>query len=167
MGFLRTPGVRMNFAHGLAAGLAQINVSHNLLRGTLRGMHFQARPYEEAKVVSCTLGAIYDVVIDLRPQSPTYLSWVAEELNAENRRGLYVPEGCGHGFQTLTDATQVLYFMSEFYSPQHARGIRYDDAALGIPWPLEVTCISKADLNWPRFEGSYKSAAAGRGTGTP
>ena len=137
---------------GLTARLVQINVSHNVHRGTLRGMHFQVSPHEEAKAVSCIQGAIYDVVLDLRPYSPTYLAWAAEELTAENHRSLYIPVGCAHGFQTLTEHAQVLYFMSEFYSPRHGRGVRYDDPAFGIKWPLEVTSISDADLSWPAFQ---------------
>jgi dTDP-4-dehydrorhamnose 3,5-epimerase len=137
--------------HGLTSRLVQINVSHNVSRGTLRGMHFQLSPHEEAKVVSCTQGAIYDVVLDLRPESPTYLAWVAEELTAASRKALYIPEGCAHGFQTLIEDSQVLYLMSEYYAPGHGRGVRYDDPAFGIEWPLEVTSISDADRSWPAY----------------
>jgi dTDP-4-dehydrorhamnose 3,5-epimerase len=139
-------------AHGLAPRLAQVNVSFNARKRTLRGMHYQASPCAEAKVVSCTGGALYDVVLDLRPESPTYLRWDAVELTAGNRRMLYVPEGCAHGFQTLADDTVVLYFMSEFYSAEHARGVRYDDPAFGIRWPLSVGTISEKDLTWPDYE---------------
>jgi dTDP-4-dehydrorhamnose 3,5-epimerase len=127
-------------------------------------MHFQLPPYDEAKVVSCIQGAIYDVVIDLRPMSPTYQHWMAEELTAENHRALYIPEGCAHGLQTLMDQTQVLYFMSQFHSAGHARGVRYDDPAFGIDWPLPITCLSDADQNWPAFVGdSAPNVACNRG----
>ena len=139
-------------AHGLNARLAQVNVSTNVTQGTLRGMHYQSPPHREAKVVSCTRGAMYDVAIDLRPESPSYMQWVAAELTAENRRMLFIPEGCAHGFQTLLDDTELLYFMSDFYSPGHSLGVRYDDPAFGISWPLPVTCISEADRAWPHYE---------------
>lgn len=147
-------------AHGLIARLAQINVSHNACRGTLRGMHYQQPPHEEVKVVSCTQGAIYDVVVDLRRDSPTYLAWDAVELTAENGRMLYVPAGCAHGFQTLTDDAQLLYLMSEFHSPAQARGVRHDDPALSIAWPLPVTCISDADRRWPDYQPERRPARA-------
>jgi dTDP-4-dehydrorhamnose 3,5-epimerase len=151
-------------AQGLVTRLVQINISHNIHRGTLRGMHFQLSPYEEAKVVSCTQGAIFDVVLDLRPNSPTYLAWAAEKLTAENRRALYIPEGCAHGFQTLMADTQVLYLMSEFYAPSHGRGVRYDDQVFGIEWPLEVACIADADRSWPDYQPIDYVAAAGKST---
>ena len=134
---------------GLNPRLVQCNVSYNHRRGTLRGMHYQAKPHEEAKLVRCTRGAIYDVIVDLRPDSPTYRQWVAVELTAENRRMLYIPEGFAHGFQTLADETEVFYQMSESYHPQSARGVRYDDPALGIAWPLEVAIISEKDRGYP------------------
>jgi len=140
-------------ARGLTARLAQVNVSFNPFKGTLRGMHLQASPHEEAKVVSCTRGAIYDVVLDLRQGSPTYLRWDAVELTDANRRMLYVHAGCAHGFQTLEDETGLLYLMSEFYSPEDARGVRYDDPAFGIRWPLAVESISDRDRAWPDYEG--------------
>ena len=122
-------------AHGLNSKIVQCNVSYNKHKGTLRGMHYQAPPMAEAKLVSCTRGAIYDVIIDLQPESPTYCQWFAEELNAENSKMIYIPEGFAHGFQTLEDETEVFYQMSEFYSPEHARGVRWDDPAFGIKWP--------------------------------
>jgi dTDP-4-dehydrorhamnose 3,5-epimerase len=137
---------------GLKPALAQVNFSFNVRKGCLRGMHYQARPYEEVKVVSCTRGAIYDVVVDLRHASPSYLQWSWVELTAENHRMLYVPEGCAHGFQTLADGSEVLYLMSQFHSPEHARGVRHDDRALGISWPLAVSDISDADRSWPDYE---------------
>jgi dTDP-4-dehydrorhamnose 3,5-epimerase len=136
---------------GLAARLAQVNVSTNTCKATLRGMHYQDHPCREAKVVGCTRGAIYDVIIDLRHDSPTYLQWLAAELTADNQRKLYVPEGCAHGFQTLADNSEVLYLMSEFHSAAHARGIRHDDPAFDIRWPLETEVISDVDLAWPDY----------------
>jgi dTDP-4-dehydrorhamnose 3,5-epimerase len=120
-------------------------------------MHYQARPHEEARLVRCTRGAIYDVVVDLRPESPTYRQWVAAELTAENRRMLYISEGFAHGFQTLTDATEVTYQMSEFHHPQSARGVRYDDPAFGIAWPLEVAMISEKDRSYPLLGASSET----------
>lgn len=139
-------------AMGLNPCIAQMNWSANARKGTLRGVHYQVAPNREAKVVCCTRGALYDVVLDLRVDSPSYRSWVGVELTAENRRMLYIPEGCGHGFQTMADNTEVLYLMSEFYSPDHARGILYNDPAFCIDWPLPVSCISDADRAWPTFE---------------
>ena len=124
-------------AHGLNPRVVQCNISFNKKKGTLRGMHYQAAPYEEAKLVRCTMGAIYDVIIDLRPQSPTYKQWIAEELSTENRKMLYIPGGFAHGFQTLKDNTEVFYQMSGYYAPEHARGVRWDDPAFGIKWPPE------------------------------
>lgn len=139
-------------AHGLKSTIAQCNLSYNQKKGTLRGMHYQIPPVSETKVVSCIRGAIYDVIIDLRPDSPTYQRHIAVELTAENRRALYIPEMFAHGFQTLTDDTEVLYQMGEFYTPGYDRGIRYDDPAFGIDWRLPVTTISERDLAWSAFE---------------
>ena len=138
-------------AKGLTARLAQVNVSFNVHRGTLRGLHFQLPPCQEAKVVSCIRGSIYDVVVDLRRDSPTHGQWAAVELTAGNRRMLYVPEGCAHGFQTMEDNSELLYLMSEFYSPEHACGVRYNDPSFGIAWPLPVECLSEADRAWPDY----------------
>ena len=135
-------------AHGLNSKIVQCNISYNKRKGTLRGMHYQAAPMAEAKLVSCTRGAIYDVIIDLRPESPTYCQWIADELNTENRKMIYIPEGFAHGFQTLEDDTEVFYHMSEFYSPEHARGVRWDDSAFGIEWPLDMKMISEKDKNY-------------------
>ena len=121
--------------HGLNPRLVQCNVSYNARRGTLRGMHYQAKPHEEAKLVRCTRGAIYDVIVDLRPDSPTYRQWVAAELTAENRRMLYIPEGFAHGFQTLADETEVFYQMSELFHPESARGVRMTTRPWGSPGP--------------------------------
>lgn len=116
-------------------------------------MHFQRTPRAEVKVVGCTHGAIYDVVLDLREDSPTYLRWDALELTADNRRMFYVPAGCAHGFQSLVDDAEMLYFISEFYSPEHADGVRCDDPAFAIDWPLPVSEMSPADRAWPDYAG--------------
>lgn len=139
-------------AHGLNPKLVQCNISFNTRKGTLRGMHFQAPPHAEAKLVRCTKGAIYDVVVDLRPSSPTYREWVTAVLTATNRRVIYVPEGCGHGFLTLEDETEVFYQMSEFYNPESARGVRWNDPAFQIVWPEKVEVISERDGTYPNFE---------------
>ena len=131
--------------HGLNSQLVQCNISFNKKRGTLRGMHYQVAPFAEAKLVRCTRGAIYDVIIDLRPNSPTFRQWMAVELTAENRTALYVPEDFAHGFQTLMDNTEVFYQMSEFYHPECARGVRWDDPAFGIEWPSSQRIMSRRD----------------------
>lgn len=138
-------------AHGLSGAIRQANLSYNTSRGTLRGMHYQAMPHGEAKAVRCVRGAIYDVVVDLRPDSRTYRQWIAVELTAENRRMLYVPERFAHGFQTLQHETEVYYLVSEFYTPEAERGVRFNDPSFGIEWPLEVSAISDKDANWPDF----------------
>jgi dTDP-4-dehydrorhamnose 3,5-epimerase len=132
-------------AHGLDPVVAQCNVSFNQRRGTLRGLHYQDKPHEEAKLVRCTLGAIWDVIVDIREASPTRHRWYATELTAENRRALYVPRGFAHGFQTLVDDSEVLYQMSEFYHPESSRGLRWDDPALGVAWPLPDPILSSRD----------------------
>ncbi len=139
-------------AHGLNPNIAQCNISFNARKGTLRGMHYQAAPHAEAKVVRCTAGAIYDVVIDLRPQSPTFKHWITVNLTAENRLMLYVPEGCAHGFLTLRDATEIFYQMSDFYHPELSRGTRWNDPAFAIVWPEKIEVISERDRTYPDFE---------------
>jgi dTDP-4-dehydrorhamnose 3,5-epimerase len=140
-------------AQGLNPQLVQCNISFNRRRGTLRGMHYQASPYGECKLVRCTAGSIYDVIIDLRPDSATYTQWVAVELSSANRQALYIPEGLAHGFQTLTDETEVLYQMSEFYHPESARGVRWDDPKFQISWPIVEITISDRDRQYPDFQG--------------
>ena len=136
--------------HGLDTRVVQSSIAYNRAAGTLRGLHFQALPFAETKLVRCTRGAIWDVVVDLRPGSPTFLEWVAVELSAENRRTLYVPEQFAHGYQTLEDGSEVWYQMSAPYAPQAARGLRWDDPKLGIEWPpAERRVISERDLAWP------------------
>ena len=139
-------------AHGLNARLVQCSLSFNARKGTLRGMHYQVAPYAETKLVRCTKGAIYDVVLDLRPQSTTFKKWIAVILTAENRNAVYVPEGFAHGFLTLEDETEVLYQMSEFYNAESARGVRWDDPAFQITWPQKVQVISQRDRTYADFE---------------
>jgi dTDP-4-dehydrorhamnose 3,5-epimerase len=129
----------------------QCNVSFNKEKGTMRGMHYQASPFEEAKLVRCTMGAVYDAIIDLRGDSPTFKQWVAAELSAENRHMFYIPEGFAHGFLTLQDSTEIFYQMSEFYVPGSARGVRWNDPAFGIQWPIEVAVVSERDQTYPDF----------------
>lgn len=139
-------------AHNLNPKAVQCNLSFNHHQGTLRGLHYQLPPAREAKLVRCIRGAIYDVMVDMRPKSPSYLHHIGVELAADNRRALYVPEMFAHGYQTLTDEAEVLYQVSEFYTPGSERGLRYDDPALKIHWPLPVSDISPKDLAWPRFD---------------
>jgi dTDP-4-dehydrorhamnose 3,5-epimerase len=139
-------------AHGLNSFVAQANTSYSKQCGTLRGMHFQRAPHQEAKLVRCTRGALHDVIVDLRRDSPTFREWVGVDLTAENYRMLYVPEGFGHGFQTLSEDTEVTYLVSEYYEPQAEGGVRFNDPAFGIEWPVEVTEMSEKDRNWPDFE---------------
>ena len=137
--------------HGLNPCIVQCNISYNKKKGTLRGMHYQVPPYEEAKVVSCIRGSMYDVIIDLRPDTDTYCQWFAIELSASNYKMLYIPEGFAHGFQTLEDDTAVFYQMSEFYHPECARGVRWDDPAFGIKWPDYIRSVSEKDQQYPYF----------------
>ena len=136
---------------GLNPKLAQCSISYNRTRGTLRGMHYQAAPHEEAKLVRCTAGAIFDVALDLRPSSPSFGAWFGIELSAENRRALYVPEGCAHGFLTLEDGSEVQYQISHAYMPEAARGVRWDDPAFAISWPEAVVVINERDRSYPDF----------------
>jgi dTDP-4-dehydrorhamnose 3,5-epimerase len=151
--FARCWCVKEFSAHGLNPAVAQVNVGHSVRRGTVRGMHFQMAPYAEVKVVHCSRGALYDVVLDLREGSPTRGQWVGIELTAENGRRVYVPEGCAHGYQTLADETDLVYQTSQFYTKEAAWGVRYNDPAFKIEWPLPVSVISAGDRAWPDFEG--------------
>src|SRR5881628_1441869 len=135
-------------AHGLKPLIAQANIASNRKKGTLRGMHFQYPPATETKLVRCTRGAILDVIVDLRPESPTYLDHIAVELTEDNHRALYVPERFAHGYQVLRDNTDTSYQVGEFYTPGSEGGLRYDDCRLGLKWPLPVTVISDKDRNW-------------------
>ena len=138
-------------ANGLIADVAQANLSLSKTRGTLRGMHYQKSPFEETKLVRCTKGALYDVIIDLRPDSPTYKKWIGVELTADNYRMLFVPKNFVHGFITLTDDTEVTYMVSQFYAPGSELGIRWNDPQFGIQWPVNVQVISEKDAGWPDF----------------
>lgn len=152
--FARTFCAREFEEHGLKPAVAQCNLSFNQKKGTLRGMHFQIPPAAETKLVRCTQGAVYDVIIDIRPDSPTYMQYIGVELTAENRRALYVPEMFAHGYQTLTDNAEVMYQVGEFYTPGYERGLRYNDTAFNIEWPIPVTVISAKDASWPLFEAA-------------
>lgn len=153
-GFFARSWCRKEFeAHGLNPNLAQCNISFNPKKGTLRGMHLQVKPFEEAKLVRCTRGSLSDVIVDLRPDSPTYKKHLSAVLTSENRRMLYVPEGFAHGFLTLEDATEVSYQISEFYRPESQLGFRWDDPAFAIAWPAEVRLISDRDRSYPDFGG--------------
>jgi dTDP-4-dehydrorhamnose 3,5-epimerase len=138
--------------HGLNPRVVQCNVSYNRSKGTLRGLHYQVAPFSEAKLVTCIAGSIYDVIVDLQPDSPTYSEWFAVELNARHPRSmLYIPENFAHGFQTLEDDTEVFYQMSESYHPDSARGLRWNDPAFNIHWPLDQRIISERDRSFPDF----------------
>ncbi|TFH29982.1 MAG: dTDP-4-dehydrorhamnose 3,5-epimerase [Deltaproteobacteria bacterium] len=137
------------FRHGLKVEVAQCNISFNRRKGTLRGMHYQIPPKAEAKLVRCTRGAVHDVIVDLRDDSPTFHRWVGVELSGGNSRSLYIPEGFAHGFQTLEDDSEVFYQMFASYSPDHACGVRWDDPALGIEWPLPDPIVSARDRSFP------------------
>jgi dTDP-4-dehydrorhamnose 3,5-epimerase len=149
--FARTWCLNEFECHGLNSKLVQSSISFNTLKGTLRGMHYQAAPHAEVKIVRCTRGAIYDVVVDVRPQSPTFKEWIGLTLTAENRNMIYIPEGCAHGFLTLEDKSEILYQISEFYDAESARGVRWDDPAFQIVWPESVQVISERDRTYPDF----------------
>lgn len=138
-------------AQGLPAAFVQCNVSFNRLRGTLRGMHFQREPRPEGKLVRCTAGAALDVIVDLREDSPTYCRWQSFELTAENHKAVYIPPGFAHGFQTLVDDVELLYQMTEFYVPELAAGVRWDDPAFGIEWPIPNPILSERDRAYPAY----------------
>lgn len=153
-GFFARAWCRKEFeAHGLTSAVVQANVSFNRKRGTLRGMHYQIAPFQESKLIRCTRGAIYDVIIDLRPESPTYKKWIGVELTADNYTLFFVPEDFAHGFITLMDDTEITYQVSQFYTPGSEKGIRFNDPTFNIQWPLEVSVISDKDSNWPDFVG--------------
>jgi dTDP-4-dehydrorhamnose 3,5-epimerase len=149
--FSRTFCAKEFAAQNLETNFVQHSLSYSAARGTLRGMHYQAAPHSEVKVVNCIRGAIWDVIIDLRLQSPTYRRWQGFELTAENHDQLYIPAGFAHGFQTLSDETELHYLISTFYEPSAARGLRFDDRAFAIRWPLPIAVISAKDLAWPDF----------------
>jgi dTDP-4-dehydrorhamnose 3,5-epimerase len=136
---------------GMSAHVVQTSISYNRTKGTLRGLHYQAAPHAEAKLVRCTAGAIYDVAVDLRPASPMFTRWVGVELTADNRLALYIPEGCAHGFLTLADDSEVTYQMSSVYVPEAARGVRFDDPAFAIAWPREIVMVNERDATYGDF----------------
>jgi dTDP-4-dehydrorhamnose 3,5-epimerase len=149
--FARTWCEREALAIGLTERWVQCSTSYTKSRGTLRGLHFQRAPHDEVKLVRCTAGAIFDVVVDLRPESPTFKRHVAVELSADNRFALYIPRGCAHGYQTLVDGVEVLYQISEFYAPDHADGVRWNDPAFAIAWPDPSPILSERDRSYPDF----------------
>jgi dTDP-4-dehydrorhamnose 3,5-epimerase len=149
--FARTYCEREFTDQGLEPHVSQCSVSYNHRKGTLRGMHYQSAPFEEVKVVRCNRGSIYDVVIDLRPESPSYKKWFAAQLDEENGKMLYIPRGFAHGFQTLADDTEVYYQMSQVFSPEHARGVRWNDPAFSVAWPDADRIILDRDQNYPDF----------------
>jgi dTDP-4-dehydrorhamnose 3,5-epimerase len=151
-GFFARVWCRTEFAkHGIDSRVVQCNLSFNPRKGTLRGMHYQRAPHEETKIVRCTMGALFDVAVDLRPDSPTFKHWVGAPLTAENRETLVIPAGCAHGYLTLADNTEVFYQISEYYAPTHGAGVRWNDPAFGIRWPGDVTVIADRDRDYPDF----------------
>ena len=155
--FARTFCVREFSELGLTTRISQCNLSFNHQRGTVRGLHYQAEPAGEAKLVRCIAGAVHQVLVDMRPGSPTYLDHVSVELSAANRRAVYIPELVAAGVQTLTDNAELMYQVSEFHTPEAERGMRYDDPAIGIDWPLPVAAISEKDAAWPYLENGERS----------
>ena len=156
-GFFARAYCEREFAdHGMALRMVQTNVSHSRDRGTLRGMHYQAPPAAEDKLVRCTRGEIFDVIVDIREGSPTYCNWIGVELSDSNGRMLLVPKGFAHGFITLTDDVMVNYQVSEFYAPDSERGARYDDPAFAIEWPLAAEVVSAKDQGWPGFTSGVR-----------
>jgi dTDP-4-dehydrorhamnose 3,5-epimerase len=154
--FARTFCIREFGELGLETNFVQLSLSQSAVKGTLRGMHFQQGPHGETKLVACRKGAIWDVIVDLRPDSPTYRQWLGFELTPVNQWQLYIPRGFAHGFQTLCDDTEVQYMISAFYEPGAARGVRYNDPALAIDWPLSTTVISQQDAAWPDFDRPFR-----------
>ncbi|NJN58485.1 MAG: dTDP-4-dehydrorhamnose 3,5-epimerase [Leptolyngbyaceae cyanobacterium SL_5_9] len=158
--FARTFCMKEFEAHGLKPTVAQCNLSYNHKAGTLRGMHYQVAPATETKLIRCTRGAIYDVIIDMRPDSPTYKQHIGVELTEDNRRALYVPDMFAHGYQALTDGAEVVYQVGEFYTPGYERGLRYSDPAFGIEWPMPVSVISEKDAAWALFDETVDEAVS-------
>jgi dTDP-4-dehydrorhamnose 3,5-epimerase len=156
--FARTFDAKLFEQHGMNPYIAQANTSLTRQTGSIRGMHYQLPPAAETKFIRATRGAVYDVIVDMRPESPTYTKHIGVELTADNHRSLYVPGMFAHGFQTLADDTEVNYLVSEFYAPGQERGLRYDDPALGIQWPLDVTVVSDKDRAWPPFADRVEAA---------
>lgn len=156
---------RREFAEaGLDVDFVQANVARSRAAGTLRGLHWQEEPHAEAKLVRCTRGAVYDVIADVRPESPTFLEWSGVELEAGDARQVFVPAGCAHGYQALREGTEIFYMVSAFYAPESERGIRWDDPAFEVEWPTAPTEVSDKDRSWPAFEPGER-AAGGDGGG--
>jgi dTDP-4-dehydrorhamnose 3,5-epimerase len=155
--FMRAWCAREFAENGLSFSPVQANLGLSVHKGTVRGMHFQEAPALEAKLVRCTRGSMFDVVLDLRPESPSYGQWYGTELSADNGRMLFVPEGCAHGYQTLEEGTEMYYMASEFYTPAVARGVRFNDPVFNIQWPLPATAMSEQDRNWPLLERHDRS----------
>jgi len=150
--FMRAWCTREFAEHGIEFFPVQANLGYSVRRGTVRGMHYQEAPALEAKLIRCTRGAMFDVVVDLRPESPSFREWYGTELSADNSRMLYVPERCAHGYQTLEEETEMYYMTSGYYDPKLASGVRFDDPAFNIKWPLVATAVSEQDLKWPLRE---------------
>lgn len=159
--FARTFDAKEFEARGMRPLVAQCNLSYNHVRGTLRGMHMQLAPATEPKLVRCTRGAVYDVIVDMRPASPTYLQHFGVELSADNRSQLYVPDLFAHGYLTLTDHAEVAYQVGEFYAPGYERGLRYDDPVLAIRWPAPITVLSHKDAGWPLLDPADRPRLVG------
>lgn len=139
--------------HGLVTDLLQCNISFNKAKGTLRGMHYQTAPHQETKVIRCTMGSVYDVIVDIRPDSPTFLQWIGVELSAQNHRMIYVPRDFAHGYLTLDDACEVFYYVDAMYEPKSASGLRWDDPSIAIHWPTPPVVMSPADTSWELVKG--------------
>jgi dTDP-4-dehydrorhamnose 3,5-epimerase len=152
--FARAWGADELRAEGLSTAIEQVNIGFSVKKGTVRGMHLQTAPHSEVKVIRCTRGAAYDVVVDLRPSSPTFCRWLGIEIDAAGGRAVYAPEGFAHGYQALEPDTEIMYFTSKSYVPASAVGVRYDDPCFAIDWPLPVASISDADLKWPDFDAA-------------
>jgi dTDP-4-dehydrorhamnose 3,5-epimerase len=151
--FGRSWCVREFEAKGIPAAMVQANIACSAKKGTLRGLHYQERPFSEGKLIRCTNGSAYDVIVDLRPSSATYRQWIGAELTHDNYHMLFVPEGFAHGYLTLEDNTEMYYMVSQFYTPEAERGIRYDDPFFGIRWPVDIKVISAKDKGWPDYTG--------------
>jgi dTDP-4-dehydrorhamnose 3,5-epimerase len=163
-GFFARVFCREEFAsHNLSMDLLQINTSLSERKGTLRGMHYQLAPSAETKVVRCIRGALYDVILDLRPDSPTFGQWFGAELSAENRTMMYAPKGCAHGFITLAESTEAFYLVDSLYAPSLERGVRFDDPRFGITWPIAPTEVSEKDRGWPDFDPQWHGVETLRG----
>jgi dTDP-4-dehydrorhamnose 3,5-epimerase len=163
--FARAFCLREFSMQGLETQFVQMNISRSVKRGTLRGIHYQRAPAMETKLVRCIAGALYDVIVDLRPDSPTFLKWFGQELSTQNLIQMYIPRGFAHGFMTLTDNAEIQYLVSNFYSPDHERGVRFNDPRIGIRWPEHVAEVSPKDANWPDFDPKFHGVEDFNGLG--